>query len=236
LISQGGNQILIDGGPSGQILLEKLGRYIPFWDRKIEVVIETHPDQDHIAGLASVLENYQVGSFIESKAQSDSQIATRVKELIQEKKINNFKAQIGTDLKFSEANLKIVLADEGTKDDTNLGTVVMKLNFGKNTFLFTGDLPRGKEMELVNSSEIKAKVLKVAHHGSKNSTIQEFLEAVKPQTAVISVGKNNRYGHPAPEILERIKMEGINILRTDEVGDIQFECTQKEENCQIIAK
>lgn len=233
LISQGQNQVLIDGGPSGQILLEKLGRYIPFWDRKIETVIETHPDQDHIAGLTSVLENYQVGAFIKSRAESDSQIAKRIAELIQEKKIENFQAQINTDLKFKEANLKIFLAEDGTTDDTNAGSVVTKLIFGKNTFLLTGDLPSEKE-NLLN--DIKSTVLKVAHHGSKYSTSQEFLNQVDPQTAIISVGKNNKYGHPAPEILERLKMKGINILRTDEMGDIQFACANKEADCQIIAK
>ena len=235
LISQGQNQVLIDGGPSGQILLEKLGRYIPFWDRKIETVIETHPDQDHIDGLASVLENYRVGVFIKSKAESDSQIAKRINDLLQEKKINNFKAEKNIDLKFLEADLKILLADVGTKDDTNIGSVVTKLTFGKNTFLLTGDLPSEGEAKILNDAEIKSAVLKVGHHGSKYSTSPEFLEAVSPQTAIISVGKNNRYGHPAPEIIDRLKMKGINILRTDELGDIQFECAQKEINCQIIA-
>lgn len=235
LISQGQNQILIDGGPSGQILLEKLGRYIPFWDRKIETVIETHPDQDHIAGLASVLENYQVGAFIESRAESDSQIANRVKELTQEKNVNNFKAEKNIDLKFLEADLKIILADEGMKDDTNVGSVVTKLTFGQNTFLFTGDLPSSEEANLADQADIRAEVLKVAHHGSKYSTSQEFLDVVDPQTAIISVGKNNRYGHPSEETIERLKKAGINILRTDGLGDIQFKCIKKEENCQIIA-
>lgn len=238
LVSQGSNQVLIDGGPSGQILMEKLGRYIPFWDRKIEAIIETHPDQDHIAGLASVLENYQVGVFIKSKAESDSQIAKRVNDLLQEKNIENFEAQKNTDLKLTEASLEIILADQGTKDDTNAGSVVTKLIFGENTFLLTGDLPSSKEAEIANrtdKADLKSRVLKVAHHGSKNSTTQEFLDAMDPQTAIISVGKNNRYGHPSQEIIERLRMAGVNILRTDELGDIQFSCKQKQEDCQIIA-
>lgn len=235
LISQGKNQILIDGGPSGQILLEKLGLYIPFWDRKIEAVIETHPDQDHIAGLVSVLENYQIGAFIKSKAESDSQIAKRVEELIQEKKIMNFSAEKNTNFKLREADLKIILADDGLGDDTNAGSVVTKLTFGKNTFLLTGDLPSGEETKILKDSEIKSNVLKVGHHGSKYSTSQEFLDLIAPQTAIISVGKNNRYGHPALEILNRLKMKGANVLRTDELGDIQYVCYDSNEDCKLLA-
>src|SRR5690606_9817236 len=103
---------------------------------------------------------------------------------------------------------------------TNSSSIVSKLTVGKEKFLFTGDLPSEKEMELISKNiNLSADILKVAHHGSKYSTSAEFLDKVNPAESVISAGKNNRYGHPNPEALERLKNKKIRILRTDEMGD-----------------
>jgi len=233
LISQGDKQILIDGGPSGSRIMEKLGKYIPFWDRKIEVVIETHPDQDHIQGLLDVMRNYQIGEVVESKGESDTELYKKFKEIIDSKKIESFTAEAGTEIKITdEAVLKIILAETGTAKDTNSASVVTELNFGDNSFLFTGDLPSEAENKF---SDIKTEVLKVAHHGSKYSTSVEFLNNVSPRDAVISVAKNNKYGHPTEEVLNRLKEKNINILRTDEMGDIRYSCPKPEEKCILIA-
>lgn len=239
LIEQGSNKILIDGGPSGQALLEKLGKYIPFWDREIEMVIATHPDQDHIEGLVSAMKNYKVDSLIETSAQSDSQLYKNYEELIQTKNIQKIAGQAGVKIKLADAELDILhpqdAPDEVVKD-TNMYSIVSKLIFGQNSFLFTGDLPSEEEAKLIqNNTNLSAKVLKAGHHGSKYSSSNEFLEAVKPQDAIISVGKNNRYGHPAPETIDRIKNNKINIFRTDEMGDIEYDCASPIENCAIIA-
>ena len=237
LISQGSNQILIDGGPSGTRLMEKLGKYIPFWDRKIEIIIETHPDQDHIAGLVETVQNYQIGEFIQSQAESDTEVYKKLKDLISAKNIPILNAETGMEIKLTDNTpLKIISAEAGTPKDTNPASVMAKLIYGQNTFLFTGDLPSDEEIKLVSAkADLKSNVLKIAHHGSKYSTSQEFLNQVDPQTAIISVGKNNRYGHPAPEILERLNQAKIDILRTDEMGDIRYDCKSLEENCALIA-
>lgn len=237
LISEGSNQILIDGGPSGQRLMEKLGKYIPFWDRKIEIVIETHPDQDHIAGLINVAQNYQIGEFIESQAENDTEVYKKLKDIISAKNIPAINAAAGMEIKLADdVPLKIISAEAGTAKDTNPASVVAKLTYGQNTFLFTGDLPSEEEIKLVNAKAyLKADVLKVGHHGSKYSTSQEFLSDVSPRDAVISVAKNNKYGHPAPEILERLNQAKINILRIDEMGDIKYDCKKIEERCLLIA-
>lgn len=234
LISQGQNQILIDGGPSGQVLLEKLGEHIPFWDRKIETIIVTHPDQDHIGGLISAIGSYEVEAIIENSRQATSQVYQNLKNEIKEKEVKKINAQVGTKIKFSNgAILEIVYAKkDGSAKDNNAKSIVSRLIFGENSFLLTGDLPDSEENNLFN---IKSSILKVSHHGSKNSTTENFLDKVKAQTAIISAGKNNRYGHPADEALERLKKFKMNILRTDEMGDIRFICQSLEKDCEIIA-
>lgn len=234
LISQGQNQILIDGGPSGQVLLEKLGEHIPFWDRKIEMVIATHPDQDHIQGLVSALKNYEIGAIMENSREADSQVYQNLKNTIEEKGIAKIDAQAGMKIKFQNgAELDIIYAKkDGSVKDNNSKSIVSKLTFGENTFLLTGDIPDSEENNILDT---KSKILKVSHHGSKNSTTENFLKNVKAQKAIISVGKNNRYGHPAEEVLERLQKFKLEIFRTDEWGDIRFICPKPEEICKIIA-
>ena len=229
LIERGSTQILIDGGPDGQAVLEKLGKYIPFWDRQIEAVIATHPDQDHIDGLISVMEKYEVMELIDNGVSSESQIYKKFKETIQERNISELEGKIGMKLKIGEGAELDVLYPDGNqpKDspkDTNASSIVARLSYGENTFLFTGDLPfEGEDLLFRSGANLKSKVLKVAHHGSKYATSEDFLSALEPEEAVISVGKNNRYGHPNQETLDRISARGVNIRRTDEEGDVEYE-------------
>lgn len=236
LIEQGSRQILIDGGPSGQVLLNKLGKYIPFWDREIEMIIATHPDQDHIAGLVDAMKNYKVDLIMDTSAQSDSQIFKKYQEIIQTKNIENLKGEAGMKIKLSDNQEMEILNprdnDLWDKSDTNASSIVARLSSGKTSFLLTGDLPSEQE---ININAEKTDVLKVAHHGSKYSTSQEFLDKISPVEAIISAGKNNRYGHPAPEVLERLQDKNIKIWRTDEAGDIQYICANKETQCVKVA-
>jgi competence protein ComEC len=236
LIEKGSNQILIDGGPSGQKEMEKLGKYIPFWDRKIEIIIATHPDQDHIGGLIDAMENYKVGKIIDTGAKSDSQVYKKYLETINEKNIARLKGEKNMNIKIGEANLEILYPGKVLEDnvkDTNSDSIVAKLVYGENFFLFTGDFPTEKDADMFNFQvDLSAKVLKVSHHGSKYATSEEFLNKVNPQDAVISCGKNNSYGHPAVEILDRLRAKKVNIFRTDERGDIEYDC-QNQFSCQM---
>lgn len=250
LIERGNNQVLIDGGPNGQKILEELGKYIPFWDRQIEIVVASHPDADHILGLIDAMENYKIGQVIDNGVNSDSQIYQKYKEVISQKNINYTEGQSGTKIKItSDIELSILspngLQDKDNPKDTNISSLVSKLVYGNNSFLFTGDLTTEGEAELIKNVNLSARniipqsgiiggrVLKVAHHGSKYGTSLEFLEAVNPREAIISVGKNNRYGHPAPEVLDRLKEKGIKILRTDEGGDIEYSCNSINKLCVL---
>lgn len=239
LISQGSQQLLIDGGKDGKLLLEKLGKYIPFWDRDIEAVIETHPDQDHIGGLVGVLGAYNIGSVLETKMQSDSQTFKKLEDEIVVNKIEKVEAKKDVKIKFTNgATVEVLYPFETVADingkDTNMYSVVVRLIIGGNKFLLTGDLPTTEENKLLeNNVDIKADFLKVAHHGSKYATSNSFLEAVKPNDAIISVGKNNSYGHPNQEVLQRLISHRINILRTDESGDIVYECANSNDGCVL---
>ncbi len=241
LIEQGSNQILIDGGPSGQALMEKLGKYIPFWDREIEMVIATHPDQDHIEGLVSALQNYKVDTLMETSTQSDSQVYKKLEETIAEKNIQRIDGRAGVKIKLTNSAEMDTLSPDGkipqsVPKETNPYSIVTKLSYGKNSFLFTGDLPSDVEAQLIQDKvDLSARVLKVGHHGSKYSSSDRFLEAVKPQDAIISVGANNRFGHPAPETMTRLQNHKLNIFRTDEMGDIAYECQNPNIQCQMVA-
>ena len=238
LISQGEKQILIDGGPRGTKLLEKLGEYVPFWDRKIDVVIATHQDADHITGLVDVLKNYSVDEVIESGAESPSQVFGAMEKIISEKKVEKQLARRGMKIKLSDdASLEIFSPTDATienlkKDDTNSASIVAKLTYGENSFLFTGDFPLESEGQLISADlPLKSDVLKVSHHGSKSATSVPFLDYVKPEEAIISVGKDNRYGHPTAEVLERLKNAKIKILRTDLLGDVVYDCASVGDRC-----
>ncbi len=241
LISKGGRQILIDGGPSGRIIMEKLGKSVPFWDRKIDIIIATHPDQDHIGGLPDVAKSYDIGKVFESGAKSESKTYAAYENILKEREVEKIKAEYGIRIKLSEEIIVEILNPNSETincgTDTNSKSVVTRLIYGKNSFLLTGDLPGDCE-EIISgiNIDIGADVLKVAHHGSKNSSTAEFLKKVSPKEAVISVGKNNRYSHPDGETLERLFQIGAKILRTDEMGDISYICKNLEEKCSLIPR
>lgn len=241
LISQGSNQLLIDGGKSGQVLLEKLGKYVPFWDRKIEAVLMTHPDQDHIGGFVDVFKNYEVKTVIKTQAKNSSQTFEAIGRFIDSEGSEVIEAKNGSRIVFSEeVELEIIYPFDAVSEnlkDTNGASIVSLLKKNDFNFLFMGDLPAEKEEEILEKGVgVKADVLKVGHHGSKYSTGEKFLEKVSPQEAILSVGKFNSYGHPAPEVLEKLKKANVNILRTDEDGDIVYECKKTESYCNLIAR
>lgn len=238
LFSEGNYQMLVDGGRDGKLLLGKLGKYVPFWDRNIEVMLATHPDQDHIAGLIGVLESYNVKTVIKNSDKNDTQTYRRFQDDIAKEKSENIEAKRGVKIKFpsgTEAEIVYPFSETGDLPDnqSNSGSVVVKITSGKESFLLTGDLPKDKEKEIMDSGlDIGSKFLKISHHGSKYSTSAEFLDKINPDDAIVSVGKDNSYGHPNQEVLDLLRNKGVDILRTDEKGDIIFECKENLD-CQI---
>ena len=220
-----GHQILIDGGP-GQKVLTKLSKVMPFWDKSIDLVVLTHPDYDHLSGLVSALQRYQVDNIIWNGQESASKTFTDWQEAVLRGSAREFIGQRGLVIKAGKARFVTLWPDESSVNQlqggSNDGSIVLLLNYGLNKFLFTGDITSKSEKALVSRdiALLKADVLKVAHHGSKYSTSKEFLAAVSPQAAIISCGVNNFYGHPHEEVLSNLWESAIKVLRTDQKGDI----------------
>lgn len=232
-ISQGSNQILIDGGRSGRELLARVGRQMPFWDRTVETIIATHPDADHIGGFAALLPAYDARTFLYTGAESDTETFQLLK-----------KALAGRGVKMSQifrgGHIRLPYGGElaieypmtplpAAMRETNTGSIVSRFTYGATEILLTGDLP---SEETVLPDIRPADILKVAHHGSRYSTSDAFLDILRPQEAVISVGKNS-YGHPSPDVLERLKERGIAIRRTDIDGDVSYNCTLELAHCVL---
>jgi len=220
------HQILIDGGPTS-IILEKLAKEMPFWDRTIDLIILTHPERDHIFGLIEVLKRYKVENILWTGVIRDTSEFKEWKKLIENEGAKIFIAKTGQKIKATRTVLVILYPFENLEGqelkDSNNTSIITKLIFGENSFLFTGDVYKSVERELLAKElDIDSDILKVGHHGSKTSSLEEFIKEVSPEIAVIQVGKDNLYGHPHPESLDTLEKYGIRVLRTDENGDIKI--------------
>ncbi|MBU0546967.1 MAG: ComEC/Rec2 family competence protein [Patescibacteria group bacterium] len=225
------HQILIDGGPDSSVL-EKLGQNMPFYDRTLDLIILTHPEHDHFFGLFDVLKNYQVKNILWTGVLKNTAEFKEWERLIQEEdtqiKIARAGQRIYEDKNYSKAVDILVLYPfenlEGEEmTNVNDTSIIIKLFFKQNSFLFCGDVSKSVEHKLIDKNiDIDVDILKIAHHGSKNSTSEEFLKKVLPDLAIISVGSDNSYGHPTPEVLVLLEKYDIKLLRTDISGDISF--------------
>jgi len=230
LIQNGSQDILIDGGPSPQEICLELGEKLSFWDRTIELVVLTHPHSDHLTGLVEVLHRYQVKQVLYPNLEYKSPIYGEWLSLIEEKDIKSTIAQAGQQIDLGEEAVINVLNPPiphltNTESDINNNSVVLHLSMGRVSFLLTGDMEQGAEFKLVTDrADISSTVLKVAHSGSDTSTTPQFLAVANPQVAVISVGKDNKFGHPSDEVMGRLeeKLGSESIYRTDEQGTIEF--------------
>jgi competence protein ComEC len=220
-----GRQVLIDGGPD-KTVLEKLSQTMPFYDRTIDLIILTHPDADHVTGLVEVLKYYQVSHILTSGLKKDTAVYQRWQNLIKEKNIPLTIAQAGQRIILQEDIIMKIFWPEQSlikslAKKANNASVVAQLIYEQSEFLLTGDIEKEIEQRLLNQGEnLASDILKVPHHGSKTSSSYNFLKAVNPQIAVISVGENNRYKHPHSTVLERLRE--YLICRTDKNGDIRI--------------
>jgi competence protein ComEC len=224
--------VLIDAGPDKKIL-NCLGRHMPFWDRKIELVIISHPQKDHFGGLPSLIDRYQIEKIFFSQVDNQSQIFQRLKEKIDIKKIAVYYPTAGTKVKILDSRLIFYWpTEEFTKNkigsDVNDYSLVFVFIQNHSKILFTGDASPLVFSRLLNQPKNdldylkQTDILKIPHHGSKNGLTQKFLRLASPLVGVISVGKYNSYGHPHRQILDMLKAQKVQIRRTDEEGDIVF--------------
>lgn len=248
LIYQRSTQVLIDGGPDTKVL-QCLSNHMPFWDRKIEAVALTNPDRDHYAGLIEVLRRYEVATFAATPIGKDDAGFKVLQQELGIRKVRKVGVEAGETIKLGDVVLQSVwptidyLTEETdwphfgperepaswgkdvlgavTDNKPNKFSLVLQLRYGAFDALLTGDIePPATDLMVMMGVE-PVEVLKVPHHGSKNGLTGKLLEVTKPEVAVISNGKNNRYGHPHEEVIRLLGNRGIRIFRTDQTGEIE---------------
>jgi competence protein ComEC len=216
-------RILLDGGPNGRVLSE-LGKILPFGDRRIDVMIESHPDADHISGLVDVLRNYKVSTFLEPGVNSTNDIHTLLAEEIKKRNIPDLLARRGIDIDLGDGvKLQILFPNQDVHDwETNDASIVAKLVYGEESFLLTGDSTKKAEYLLLalNPDILNSDVLKAGHHGSATSDSPPYVDAVSPEYAVISAGKGNPYGLPKQVTLDTLRSYKAKILATEDAGGL----------------
>lgn len=216
--SPDGKTMLIDGGVKGAG--EEIVAYLKEQGvDKLDAVVATHPDADHIGGLIAVLNSIEIEQFYDSGKVHTSQTFEEMLTLIDTKNIPYHVPKTGDMITFDEAvSVKVINADE-TASDNNDASIVLKVSYGDVSFLLTGDAGVALEKEML-AQDVKATVLKAGHHGSNTSSSQSFIQAVHPEVTVLSYGEDNKYGHPHKEVVERLQAVGSKIYATAEAGTV----------------
>ena len=219
-------RLLLDGGRNKKVLTE-LGQILPFGNKDIDVMIGSHPDADHIGGLPEVVSRYNVGVFIEPGVESDNTVDDELKKRVKEKDIPTILAKRGVVVNFGDGvKLTILFPNQDvSRWETNDASIVAKLEYGSKSFLLTGDSSIKTENILLtlDPTTLDSDVLKAGHHGSRTSTSLPYAEAVSPEYAVISAGKDNTYGHPHQQVLDILEKVGAKTVSTIDLGTIKFE-------------
>jgi competence protein ComEC len=224
-----GRQVLIDGGPDGTVL-RKLAHEMGYWDRTLDMVIATHEDKDHVGGLPGVFDRYRIGTFVRTENQGESTEARVIDELSKREESDIVYARRGMTFDLGRGTagsttLTILFPErDPSMLESNTSSIVARLVYGEAEFLLTGDSPDEIEEHLVylDAPGLQSDVLKLGHHGSRTSSSETFLRAVSPEYAIVSAGKDNRYGHPHTEVVERLARLEIPMLNTATEGDITF--------------
>ena len=224
LVRQGQFEILIDGGPDRSILTH-LGRVLPPWDRRIEIVVLTHPHADHVTGLVEVIGRYEVGEVWGTGLIHTSDIYRSFLTGIRDNGLSFRVVAAGDRYEYEDLAVTVLAPFRNLAgmrlDNANLGSIVLKLSYGNFAALLTGDAEETVQAALLDRhGDLTATVLKVPHQGSRDADLPAFVSAVRPQLAILSVGPNNRYGHPHAEVLQRYRSLNIPLLRTDRDGTV----------------
>jgi competence protein ComEC len=220
-----GYEMLIDGGRDSSVLRE-LSKQRSFFDRTIDVVVSTHPDLDHIAGLVDVLKRYQVGTIIMTTNEGESGAAEAFSSAVPNENAQIVLADAGQTLRLGATVLVQIFAPTGdeSKLESNTASIVTRIVYGDTSFLLTGDAPMEIEDYLVRTygKQLDSDVLKLGHHGSKTSSSDLWLDTVTPQFAVVSAGLDNRYGHPHQDVMQRVFKRNIETSHTGTDGTVTF--------------
>ncbi len=220
-----GKSALVDSGPAGDgvvLMLQNLGI------THFSLIIGTHPDADHIGSMKEVLESFPSEVYMDPQIPHTTQfylnLLLTLKSLVDSQKTTYLKPE-GQRFLLGETVLEIFPSPNPPFEDSNNNSVILRVVYGEFTLLLTGDAESTEEQWLISHFDapfLKARVLKVSHHGSRTGTTETFLNVVQPEVGVISTGKGNPYGHPHKEVLDRLEKKGITVFRTDELGTLQL--------------
>jgi competence protein ComEC len=220
-----GKQMLVDGGKRPSLLLSRVGEQMPFWDKSIDLVVATHPDADHVAGLVDLFENYAVGHVITNGTHEESGTGYFGLVSAAQKANTPILGLSGGEVIEFGPDVQIEILHTGdlpVSDNDNDESIVMRLVYDDFSLLLTGDAGHTAEEALLKSGKnVQSAVLKAGHHGSNTASGREFLQAVNPQIVIIC-GGGERYDHPHAQVLERIEEIGSAVWRTDELGTIEL--------------
>lgn len=232
LIQKGDQQILIDGGPDDKVLTE-LGKEMPLTDRKIEIIVLTHPHADHLAGIIQILDRYEVGKVYSSGVLSSSNQYLEFLNKIKEKSIPFIVPKTNETINLDGASLEFLWPGDKyfqkTEENLNNTSIVSKFCVSLDCVLLTGDIEKEEQDVMfgyynsIAPDIFKSKIIKVPHHGSQNAANPTLYELVLPKVAVISAGKDNMYKHPHQVTLDLLKSFNIQTKRTDQDGTVSFD-------------
>lgn len=235
--------MVIDGGRSTRRMEERVIPYLrEHGVEKVDYVLTTNPDQDHVAGLEKLLQLMPVGAWVDPVVPNTNQSYARSLDLVIEKGITPIKARRGVTLDLGPTvEVEILwpvdpLMLDGDEASHNDNSIVVKITHGEVDFLVPGDIEKRAEQQLVelDGDALQSDVLVLAHHGSKTSSTAEFLDAVAPDVAIIPVGLDNSYGHPHDEVLQRLRFRDIDIYRTDLDGTIEVRSNGESYQVQAL--
>lgn len=220
LLQCNGVNILIDTGESDQA--QHLIQYLEQQGvTTIDYLFLTHPHTDHMGGAVKLMEHFPVKQVYLTNRTHTTVSYRKLIETIKNKNIKRVQAKAGTSIAFTKQLKGLIVAPNHLYDDINASSIVLKVTYGKNSFLFTGDATIETEQDILNDGyDISADVYKVSHHGSSTSNSVRFIDAINPSICVIEVGANNSYGHPHKEVQELLSNRKTTVYRTDKNGSI----------------
>lgn len=221
--------IVIDAGPN-RTVAECIGKHMPFYDNTIELAFISHPQKDHMYGFFFLAERYHIEKVFVSVKDIQVPILNQFKQLLQKKHIPIYELRNGDTIHFTDTKIQILWPTQEFLEahkktpakDLNEYSLIMTVQNRKMKALFTGDAPPRILKRLTEQSDLGSTILKIPHHGSKNGLTRDFLRLANPRVGVISVGKNNNYGHPSQYVLDLLKAQKVLIRRTDSEGSIVF--------------